>query len=556
MAADDDVEGAASSDFFAVAHVGAAATLSTSSDGDLWPSAWADDGALYTACGDGTGFAQDDFADIVVNRIEGHPRTGLEGARLAAGREVSPVWTDPATFNSKPTGMVAVDGNGDGRDELYLAVQDLRCGESPDTFNTAPAAGIVCSEDYGRTWDQGSGVMFTGEFTTVMFLDFGQSNSGVSVLGDCEPMVYAYGLDHNWRTSYSGAVPDPVDLFLARVPARAVQDRDAWEFFAGHRADGRPMWSVHLQDRIAVLTDRRRTSRWPSLPGVSPRPDGTMIAQGGVVYNAGLRRYLYSSWTEYTFEFYEAPAPWGPWRHFLRRDFGPLSGWLGPKVDLAHHGGYATTIPSKFISSDGRDAWVQSNWFYRAGSYPGNSYQFSLRPLRLDPERQGAAQKHPSRTNLARIPGVHPIASASRNGRLEVLNDGTSARAEDSWNGLRQEQDWWGCTWPAPIRCNQVVLSTGPRDAGAGWFAQPPVVQVRRSGQWEHVPARISPPYPPDSTATGARRYTFDFGPQVTTGVRLCGPSGGWGGYTSVSEIEVYLREEASTGDDYGSIET
>src|SRR5699024_7456416 len=107
-------------------------------------------------------------------------------------------------------------------------------------------------------------------------------------------------------------------------------------------------------------------------------------------------------------------------------------------------------------------------------------YHFSLRPLRLDPEPDVGARTHPPGTNLARVPGVRPIASAARQGRLEVLNDGAGGPAEDSWNGLHRTADHWGYTWPEPVRCDQLVLTTGPRDAGAGWFAHPPRLQVRR----------------------------------------------------------------------------
>ena len=41
-----------------IAHVAAANSVMTASDGDLWPSAWGSDGALYAAAGDGTGFAR------------------------------------------------------------------------------------------------------------------------------------------------------------------------------------------------------------------------------------------------------------------------------------------------------------------------------------------------------------------------------------------------------------------------------------------------------------------------------------------------------------------
>ncbi|WP_156222912.1 DUF4185 domain-containing protein [Pseudactinotalea suaedae] len=536
------------SDAFAVVAVEEHASLPTAGDGDLWPSAWADDDALYAACGDGLGFADGDWSDILVNRIDGTPATGLSGERLSSGRDVAPVWTDPSRFNSKPTGMVAVDGNGDGRDELYLAVQDLRHGATPDTFNTAPAAGIVRSDDYGRTWHHGAGPMFTGEMTTLMFLDLGRSSSGAKVLRDLVPpdaedpagFVYAYGLDHNWRTSYSGVVPDPEDLYLARVRVDAIQDRASWRFFAGLDG-GAPLWSAALAERVPVLTDTRRTGTGePVVTGPKPVP-GSVLAQGGVVYNAPLRRFLYTSWTEFTFEFYEAPTPWGPWRRILTHDFGPFP-WRGPLAAEARHGGYATTVPSKFISADGREAWVQSNWFVGASTYGGSSYGFSLRRLRLEPMPAPGSPPHPvaGGSNLAALPQAQPFATACRSGQLGVLVDGRSDRAEDSWNGVVKEREHWGVAWPFPVVTDAVEYTTGPFDNGSGWFVEPPQVEVRDGAGWRVVDGTtIEPAYPCSAAATGRRTFTFRFPAQVTTGIRIAGRAGGWGGYTSIAELVV-----------------
>lgn len=551
------------SDFFAVAALGPAATVRTASDGDLWPSTWADDDGLYTACGDGLGFQPElaQWSDIVVNRIDGTPEQGLTGERLAAGREVAHVWTDPELYNCKPTGMIAVDGNDDGRDELYLAVQDLRCGSGPDTFNIAPAAGIVRSADYGRTWSGPAEPMFAERFTTVMFADLGRSNSQAQVLRDLLPeaatdpaeYVYAYGLDQNWRTSYSGAVPDPTDLYLARVHRSRICDRAAWEFCAGTDAAegypaGVPRWSTELADARPVLTDTRRVGTAAPAP-MAPRPvPGTLLAQGGVVYNAGLRRFLYTSWTEHTFQFYEAPTPWGPWRRFLDHDFGPFP-WTGPRSADAYHGGYATTVPSKFISADGRGLWVQSNWFVTAATSTGSTYHFSLRPLRLEPmPPPGApAVRPPPGANLARLPGAAPIARAARTGHLDVLGDERTDRAEDSWNGQDKAEDYWGYTWPEPVQCTRIVFTSGPHDYGSGWFDRTPQVQVRAGdGSWRDLDGvTVTPPYPQDWTATGGASFTFTFDPVRSTGIRLSGPPGGWGCYTSISELAVYDDGEA-----------
>ncbi|OJX95409.1 uncharacterized protein DUF4185 [Salana multivorans] len=521
-----------------VAHVDQAASVLTESDGDLWPAAWADDDALYTACGDGTGFARHDWRDIVVNRVTGTPREGLRGERLSAGDAVAPAW-DPERFNRKPTGMVAVDGDGDGRDELYLAVQDLRCGAGPDTFNEAPTATVCRSDDRGLTWTWPAQPLFTDHvFTTVMFLDLGRSNGG-------SEWVYAYGIDGNWRTSFSHVVPDPTQLFLARVRADAIQDRAAWEFVAGTEPDGadgglRPVWSSDVARRVPVLEDTRRFYPTPAL-GFSAC-DFTCIAQGGVVWNAGLGRYLYSTWSEYTFEFFEAPAPWGPWRLLHSHDFGHFP-WHGPRSPLAKHGGYAPTMPSRFISDDGREMWLQSNWFVPASSRGGRAYCFGLRRVRFDP---GTGQEPPRPTapseNLARSADASVLVPRVREGGEHVLNDGRRDVAEDSAYGPGSGEDVWGIEWPSPRWFDRVVYVPGPQDSLGGWFASSPRVEVRRDGVWHEVAATVTPPYPTDWTALEEDEYVFDLDAQCADAVRIAGEPGGGMRYTSIRELEVWFR--------------
>src|SRR5262249_32361784 len=162
--------------------------------------------------------------------------------------------------------------------------------------------------------------------------------------------VYIYALDNNWRESVNHRVPDPLDLYLARVPKTSIQTRSTWEFYSGSDSNNNPMWTPNINLKASVLHFDRRDYLSTSPVYYTNLPAPT---QGGVVYNKPLNRYIYSTWTQYTFEFYEAPQPWGPWTHFLTQNFGHYP-W-----SYARYGGYATTIPSKFISPDGKLMWVQ-----------------------------------------------------------------------------------------------------------------------------------------------------------------------------------------------------
>jgi hypothetical protein len=332
-----------------IADTGSAAAVA---DGDLWPNCWADDDNLYAANGDGSGFGSE-FSDVGVTRISG-PVDDLDGENLAWGDALGQVWSGE-DFTRKPTGMACVGG------DLYLAVQDLR-----KDFNAAPASTIARSTDHGATWTwDTSGPMFSdGVFTTVLFLDYGKDYGHAP-----DDWVYAYGLDGNWRDSFDDSVADPQDLYLARMPKTGIQDRATWEFYTGTK-DDTPTWSPAIDDRRPVLHDDRHL--YPDLE--KGARNLTVISQGGVVYDAPLQRYLYTSWTEYTFEFYDAPQPWGPWTLFASKDFGPYP-WTS---DV--HGGYGLSIPSKFMSDDGLSMWLQSNVCPCAPAGM-NTYFFSLRTM-------------------------------------------------------------------------------------------------------------------------------------------------------------------------------
>lgn len=537
------------STFFSTVDIPYHSTLRTESDGDLWPAAWADDGALYTANGDGRGFSTSQWQDIVVSRIDGTPEEGITGERIVAGPRVAPLWSDPDEYNRKPTGMVAVDGDGDGQDELYMAVQDLRMPPSPHAFNDAPAATIVRSDDYGRTWTWPEEPLFSDYvFTTVMFLDLGQSNALSEVVEPGgEDYVYAYGLDNNWRDSFSDVVPDPVDLYLARVPAASIQDRSTWEFFAGTEGtDGTaPIWSAEIEERVAVLHDDRRV--YPELAVDGPT-DSTVIAQGGIVYDAPIERYLYTSWTEFTWELYESPTPWGPWTLFARKDFGPYP-WYGEgNPDGWVNGGYAVTTPSKFISDDGLQLWAQANWFVGpAMPDEQTTYHYALRPITLTLRDPAAAafEAEPG-TDLADPDsgsGAVVVDTHSHLGAVAAVTDGDPDTFASSWNAAPKERDEWGVTWPQPVTISEIVLTPGPVADAGGWFEGAPAVEVRQDGEWVALDGvEVSPAYPAEGPPDG-ERYTFAFDAVTVDGVRLAGTPGGTATYTTVAALEVLAAD-------------
>jgi uncharacterized protein with LGFP repeats len=510
---------------FATVSVGENSSIQSASNGDLWPSCWSGDGNLYAANGDGTGFSTNgSSSDVAVSRIAGGP-ANLSGSTVAIGNAISQVWT-AGNYNRKPTGMVCVGG------AIYLAVQDLST-----SFNDAPAATIVKSTDGGQTWTWNhSAPMFSNHvFTTVFFADYGQNN-----VNSPDRYVYAYGLDNNWRTSYTGTVPNPTDLYLARVPASSIQTLSTWQYYAG-TTGGSPVWSSNISSRQAVLHDDRVL--YPNVTnGIAHNL--TPLAQGGVLYDKPLNRYIYSSWTEYTYEFYDSPTPYGPWTHFLTKDFG------GYPWTQAKNGGYATTIPSKFLSTDGKSMYIQSN-VCSCGGAGTAVYEFALRPLTLTlASTNTASNPVSSTTNLAQAAGTVPVERVAHFGNNSYYADGNLQNSEDDWNSEVKSTDasWWGYTWPQKYTLSSVTYTTGTMYIDGGWFASNLRVQVRNNGVWTDVTGQSNPGYPYSSAAGSNTSYTFAFAPVAGDGVRVIGRPGGSSTFTSIGELSAYNSSSGGTG--------
>lgn len=529
---DPDIITPEKSTFFATVYIEDSSSYNTRSDGDLWPYAWSDDDILYLANGDGKGFdLNGPWADIVLSKItSGSPdKFNIKGERIYPSTPLGQVWNDKSIYNRKPTGMISVDG------VLYLAVQDLGYVPGPRQFNGVPSATIIRSEDKGLTWtwDETKPMFDDYTFTTIFFLDYGKDSQD----NIFDNYVYAYGLDYNWRYSASGNVPHPTNLYLARIPKDGLQDVSKWEFYAGD-LQGNASWSApgDISSKKPVLTDERQLYR--DLIKGRARSQ-TPIAQGSIVYNKGLNRYIYLSWTEFTFEFYEAPTPWGPWRHFFSREYLAFDSEY--KWNNFAHGGYATVAPSKYISPDGRTMWVNSNTF--VGGI--NVYSLSFRKLILNPYQPSAPENKKSDVNLA-LPNnsenATPISKATRLGLRNKLNDGVVDVRDDSFNNKKNDHDYWGITWTKAYNMNEVIYYTGKITEYGGWFKDFKV-QVRQNQEWIDVEnLHIDPTYTFNANVPSFTPIRIKFKDTWGDGVRIIGIPGGIYQYTSIAELEVYYR--------------
>jgi hypothetical protein len=274
---------------------------------DNWPLAWADDGALYGAYGDGNGFEPftPEKLSLGLARIDDGP-DNFHGQNIRAS---SLETRGDGSKGRKASGMLCVKG------VLYLWTRNV--GDSQ----------LGWSADHGRTWSW-AGWKFTNSFGCPTFLDFGRDDEG-----NRDGFVYIYSPDRD--DAYG--VADR--LVLARVPGDRLRGRQAYEFFAGLAADGSGAWTTNILARAAVLTRpglcyRPRVTFNSALGRfllVQPRPNKSSLDASGridVRFHGGL-------------SIYEASQPWGPWSLAFDTD-----NWdVGP--------GDSASFPAKWISPDG-----------------------------------------------------------------------------------------------------------------------------------------------------------------------------------------------------------
>ncbi len=278
-------------------------------DGDNWPVTWADDDALYTTWGDGTGFPPRVETKLSCGfaRVTGSP-ADFHGINVRSAAEQ----LGDGRKGKKGWGILSVEGT------LYLWL-----GHAD---HNGGAAQLAWSEDHAQTWTFADWRF--DEFGLVGFVNYGQDYAGAR-----DDYVYAY--------SHDGPRADvPADRFiLMRAPKSRVAEREAWEFFEKLDGDS-PAWTADVQRRGAAFTN----------------PDGCL--RSAMTYNAGLRRYLWwqhvpqpkghkdrgDTRFEGGFGVYDAPEPWGPW----------TTAYFTPKWDVGpgEHGDF----PAKWMSADGQTA--------------------------------------------------------------------------------------------------------------------------------------------------------------------------------------------------------
>jgi len=255
---------------------------------DLWPVTWGTDGGVYTFFGDGGGFGgsnergRTSFGvavmtsppplrpDSVSNLYGGynsmHPSTlqGKGGAIIAVGSDfytLGGVFTASEAKNSGKS--FPVSGSPQRRQIGY---------SKGDAHSWQATSWYFCSDEDGR---------LKGNFCPMGFINFGPGNSGAP-----GGFVYLLGTDNTLAYWSAEAPQASAATYLARVPAKHVLEREAYQYFAGLDTQGGPLWSDDQRQMRAIFVDRNG-----SRPGCHGTCNMTSVLQEAV-YIRALGRYI------------------------------------------------------------------------------------------------------------------------------------------------------------------------------------------------------------------------------------------------------------------------
>lgn len=326
------------------------ATIYPDSHGDVWACTWADDNEIYSMADDTFGIGKNTSSNLAIYKIEGFAPAHkvslvnpMSDYGKVGGREGQDTW--------KGNGLICVDG------VLYLAVsQHSGAGDYPDCVQRVYDASIVKSTDHGVTWSAkrvAGNAMFPGpRFATPFFVQFGKDYEGAM-----DDYIYAASCTSAWNNGNC--------MILGRVRRDRMPHLEAgdWEYFEGADGGNNPTWTPNVVRAGGIFKFRGHTS------------------MTGIHYVPALNRFIlpqwsyvdlddYSCWKKTMLHLYEAPKPWGPWRHFFTE---PEWGWAY----------YNPSLPAKWFEEGGKRMWMtMAGNFTQEKGWPF-AYGFTTRKLEL-----------------------------------------------------------------------------------------------------------------------------------------------------------------------------
>ena len=362
-------------------------------DADTWYPSWASDGHLYSPFADG---------EIVKTWSDGslgiiRTLCGLPDAEHARTGHAKIVGDDPmnlevialGTYLGKATPYASRYPSGSlVHNGIWYYGTHVEYGFPPGSKWPAigPFVGFRISRDFGKTWTDTPWTPTKSIFGESSLDEKGKPNGRPVKIG--EPFFVDFGknMEHSpdgkaYLLGHGAVEPDPKprpgnlswingdQVYMLRVKPspQNINDPKKYEFFAGHDMDGEPIWTRDFA-KIKPLID------WNNHCG-----------HATMTYNPYLKKYLmcitegYPNNNHYDTFIIESDKITGPWKLVTyMKKFGEQ--------------GYCFNIPSKFISKDGRTAWLcySANYTPEAdravpfgANPPGSRYGMNLQEIEL-----------------------------------------------------------------------------------------------------------------------------------------------------------------------------
>ena len=330
---------------------------------DTWYPSWAADGNLYSPWTDGKvdGMQSWSVPKVWVTgnaKIVGEDPLDLKVIPLGVHKAAA------APYGGRyPCGSLVHDGT------WYYGTYCLdTTKEIWDTLG--PFVGFRISKDLGKTW--------TDTSCTPAKPLFGESSkNGTKVkMGSPHFVDFGKNMEHSpdgkaYLTGHGATRPEAAcswgagdQVYLARVTPspESINDVSKYEFFAGHDAQGEPAWTKDFA-KIKPLVE------WKDRSGCVT-----------MTYIAALKRYLMcvTDGGGHT-----GKGPYDTWIVESERITGPWK--LVAYLEKFGEQAYFVNIPTKFISADGRTAWLcySHGWQHKPQNPAGSRYALNLREFQL-----------------------------------------------------------------------------------------------------------------------------------------------------------------------------